>query len=320
MIFLQGNCLEGDSMTEKYTSAVAFIRTMENSLLTYPELEQLINTNNKKEFDAILLSKKNDLPEVWKTIRSFAPDSHELEIMLYRNDFNNLKAVLKTMISGKEPDNYFIEPSNISLETFKEAFETKNSDILPDYIRETAENAYELITRTLDGQLMDIIIDSKTLEAMQHDAQKFGGEFIKKYIEIITVCTDIKISYRCSKIKSSRDFMEMALVENNELDKQLLIQNALAGTDILIDFLEHTPYNNLALILRDNPAEFEKYCDNMIIEFAENARMKAFGIEPLIAYFMAKETESKNLRIISVCREIGLDKKQITERLRKTYV
>lgn len=307
-------------MAEKYTSAVAFIRAMENSLLTYTELEQLINTNSKNEFDAILLSKNNSLSETWETIRSFALDNHELQIMLYKNDFNNLKAVLKTMISNKEPDDYFIEPSNISLETFKESFKTKNSDILPDYIRETAENAYELITRTLDGQLMDILIDSKALEAMHNDSKKFGGEFIKKYIEIITVCTDIKISYRCSKIKSSRDFMEMALVENDELDKQLLIKNALAGTDILIDFLEHTQYSNLASILKNNPAEFEKHCDNLIIEFAENARMKAFGIEPLIAYFIAKETESKNLRIISVCKEIGLNKKQITERLRKTYV
>lgn len=307
-------------MAEKYTSAVAFIRAMENSLLTYTELEQLINTNSKNEFDAILLSKNNSLSETWETIRSFALDNHELQIMLYKNDFNNLKAVLKTMISNKEPDDYFIEPSNISLETFKESFKTKNSDILPDYIRETAENAYELITRTLDGQLMDILIDSKALEAMHNDSKKFGGEFIKKYIEIITVCTDIKISYRCSKIKSSRDFMEMALVENDELDKQLLIKNALAGTDILIDFLEHTQYSNLASILKNNPAEFEKHCDNLIIEFAENARIKAFGIEPLIAYFIAKETESKNLRIISVCKEIGLNKKQITERLRKTYV
>ena len=48
--------------------------------------------------------------------------------------------------------------------------------------------------------------------------------------------------------------------------------------------------------------------------------MLAFGSEPLAAYFIAKEAEIKNLRILSVCKEFGADKETITERMRKLYV
>lgn len=58
----------------------------------------------------------------------------------------------------------------------------------------------------------------------------------------------------------------------------------------------------------------------MIMEHAESARLQAFGYEPLAAYFIAKEAEIKNIRILTVCREYGADRETITERMRKLYV
>lgn len=308
-------------MGTEYASAVSAVKAMENSLFTHSDLEQLINARTQNEFNTIMSSKDTGgLPEVWDMLRTYAPDSRELEILLYRNDFHNLKAVLKAMISNREPDGYFIEPSNVSAELLKEAFRTKNSDILPEYMRETASTAYGLLTRTLDGQLADTLIDTSALTAMQKSADDFGGEFMQKYVQTITVCADIKTAYRCSKMQKSRAFLESAVCGSRELDKESLIRATLGGTENLIGFLEHTAYGELAQLLKESPAQFEKRCDDMVTELAEEAHLKAFGIEPLIAYYIAKEAETKNLRIISVCRESGADTQTITERLRKLYV
>lgn len=308
-------------MGTEYASAVAVVKAMENSLFTYSDLEQLINARTQNEFNALITAKDTGgLPEVWDMLRTYAPDSRELEILLYRNDFHNLKAVLKAMISGKQPDGYFIQPSNVTPETLEEMFRTKNTDILPEYMRETASTTYELLTRTLDGQLADTLIDTATLTAMQKSARDFGGDFIREYVQIITVCADIKTAYRCSKMQKSRDFLESAVCGSDIIDKESLIRSALSGTESLLGFLEHTVYGELVQLLKDSPAKFEKRCDDMIMELAENSRMKAFGIEPLVAYYIAKEAEVKNLRIIAVCRECRADAHTITERLRKLYV
>ncbi|MDE6796602.1 MAG: V-type ATPase subunit, partial [Ruminococcus sp.] len=104
----------GDVMGIDYASAVAVVRTLENSLFTKNDLEQLINARDRNESETLINSKNaGTLLEVWEMLRTFAPDSKELEILLYRNDFHNLKAVLKAMVSGREPENYLIEPSNI---------------------------------------------------------------------------------------------------------------------------------------------------------------------------------------------------------------
>ena len=86
----------------------------------------------------------------------------------------------------------------------------------------------------------------------------------------------------------------------------------------LFAFLEGTPYSNAAALLKDSAAQYEKWCDDVIMELAETARMQAFGSDPLAAYYIAKEAEIKNIRILSVCKEFGADKETITERMRKS--
>ena len=321
VIFLQKNCLAGDFMGTEYASAVSAVRAMENLLFTHSDLEQLINARTQNEFNTLISAKETGgLAEVWDMLMTYAPDSRELKILLYRNDFHNLKAVLKAMISGREPDEYFIEPSNVSAELLKESFRTRNFDILPEYMSETASESYELLTRTLDGQLADTFVDTSAMLAMQKSAEDFGGDFMRKYVQIITVCADIKTAYRCSKMHKSREFLESAVCGSSEIDRESLIRATLGGTENLISFLEHTTYNELAQFLKESPAKFEKRCDDMVIDLAEEARMKSFGTEPLIAYYIAKEAEIKNLRIISVCRESGADNQTVRERLRKLYV
>ena len=310
----------------KYANAVGAVRAMENTLLSRSDIEQLINARSKAEINSIIASKNSgganaeNLEDVWNMLMEYAPDCKELEILLYKNDFHNLKAVLKAIISNRDPQQYYISPSNVKLSVLTEAINSREYDELPEYMRGTAAEAYELITRTLDGQLSDSLIDTAALKAMQKSAFKFGGEFMQKYAKIITVCADIKTAYRCCLLNKSAQFMETAICGSEELEKEDLIKAALSGTESFFSFLETTSYANAAALLKDSASQYEKWCDDAVMELADEARIQAFGSDPLAAYFIAKEAEIKNLRILSVCKEFGADKETITERMRKLYV
>ena len=296
---------------------------MENSLLTHSDIEQLIASKSKAEYNSLISAKGSEqatLEDVWEMLRAYAPNDRELEILLYKNDFHNLKAALKAVISGKEPQHYFIRPTNLDLDKLVDAIKSKEYENLPEYIRKTAQEAYELLTRTLDGQLSDSVIDTAALEAMQRAAYRHGGEFMRRYAEMTALYADIKTAYRCALMKKPKSFIENAVCGTSELDKDSLVRAALEGVDGLFAYLENTQYSEAAKLLRESPAKFEKLCDDEMIELAQTARMTAFGTEPLAAYYLAKEAEIKNLRIISVCKESGTDRETITERMRKLYV
>ncbi len=64
----------------------------------------------------------------------------------------------------------------------------------------------------------------------------------------------------------------------------------------------------------------EKLIDDFLIEYLKKAKYIPFGIEPLIAYLLAKEMEIKNIRIIIVSKIAKLSSRTVQENLRGTYV
>lgn len=316
--------LAGDRMSKtKYAYAVAAVKAMEGSLLSRGEIDRLINSASASEVNAILSASGSDtgsLEDTWQMIRNYAPDDKGLEILLYKNDFHNVKAVLKAALSGKNAEDYIIRPTNLDIRLLINSVNTKEYSALPEYIRGAAEEAYELLTRTLDGQLSDSLIDCAALNAMKKSAEECGSEFMKRYAGYMAVTSDIKTAYRCAKMNKTRKFMESAVCGSDELDKDMLISAALGGTESLFSFLESSAYSEPAALLKESPAQFEKWCDDTLMELAETSRFKTFGSDPLAAFYIAKEAEIKNLRILSVCKESGSDKKTITERMRRLYV
>ena len=91
--------------------------------------------------------------------------------------------------------------------------------------------------------------------------------------------------------------------------------------EIALNIIENSPYADLKPYLDiKNLAVLESAMDNFILAFLRQTRQRAFGVEPLIGYMMAKEMETKNLRIIYVCKANAVDEEGIKERLRETYV
>lgn len=321
--------------TTRFASAVGAVRALESTLLTQSDIDRMISAEDVDEIAGILVSGgrnipddhdllldalENELVDVWNYITDFAPDSPELKIILYRNDFHNLKAALKTLIMNGDPKSCFVRPSNIPPDTLPDIIAAKDFESLPPYMSDIAAQAYDVLTRTLDGQLTDAMTDAATLAAMQHDAEETGENFIIRYSSLLTVCADIKTAYRCSRMKKNRQFIETAVCGSRELDKNSLVNAALRDTAGFLNWLDTTPYSEAASKLRESTASFEKYCDDLLVSAAEDARMKAFGIEPLAAYYIAKEAELKDVRIILVCKKSGISKEIIMERMRRLYV
>lgn len=307
----------------RYADAVAAVKAMEGGLLTRTDMEQLIAVSGKAELNSLLQSKKGStdamsLQGVWDFIQSYAPECGELKVLLYRNDFHNLKAALKALIAGKEPERYYVRPTNLELGKLSSHISRKESEELPELIRDTASEAYELLTRTLDGQLSDCFIDSACIRALLRDSEKCG-EMMQRYAQLTAACADIKTAYRSAVSGRQASFLELAIAGSPELDKDELIRAALSGTEGLMEYLSFTPYEEGARLLSESPAKYEKWCDDIIMELASEARLGSFGAEPLAAYYIAAETELKNLRILSVCKEFGADRETITERMRRLY-
>ena len=69
-----------------------------------------------------------------------------------------------------------------------------------------------------------------------------------------------------------------------------------------------------------NYENLDKFCDNYIMSYMKEAKLKALTIEPVVAYIYAKQTEFKNIRIIFTGKLNNISNEKIKERLRESYV
>ena len=303
----------------EYVYAVSYIKTLENKMLTHSDMQTLIASDGIEAAKRFLRERswsgetaeellKNELERAWKSAYEACPCEAPIDLLLYENDFHNLKTVLKASVAGEKWDNMVISPYITAPADIERAIKSKNTDELPEHIKTVTEEAYMLLTSTMDGQLAEIYIDKAEHLAVLEAAKKSKSEFLIGWAELLIEMTDYKTAWRCALGNKSRDFVKNALI----MPKDALIAPAAA---IVEEIKKNYPDAQTESI-----SAFEKWCDNKKLEYAKRAKAGSFGFAPIMAFLIGKSFEVKAVRIILACKENGWDEEIIKERLRDSYV
>lgn len=92
-----------------------------------------------------------------------------------------------------------------------------------------------------------------------------------------------------------------------------------------MEALGRTPYQKVcqegiaSYLTTGSLTRFEKLSDDYIINYVKKKRYVVLGLEPLVGYFIAKQTEIRNAGIIMVGKINNISGETIRERLRETY-
>lgn len=319
----------------KYTYAVARIRALEVPLFSASTLDQLMACHNETACLQFLAEKgwgDSDTPlnadavlsregeKIWETIRELRVDMSVFDVLSYPQLFHNLKAAIKEVCTSDEHPGVFYDDCAISGKEMVEIVKEKDYSRLPAYMASAAEEAYETLLHTRDGQLCDVIIDKATLEAIYQAGKDAKDDIIKTYAESTVAVANIKIAVRSQKTAKSLEFMKRAMAECDSLSIDLLAKAALNSMDAICEYLAGTAYAEGGKALAESTAAFERWCDNRIIHTIQPQKYNAFSVGPLVAYVLARENEIKTVRIILSGKANNLPEESIRERVREMYV
>lgn len=318
----------------KYAYAVAYMKTLENKMLTQNEIESLITAKDVLTALKILTDKgfgksgknyaavdellKDELEKVWEEAKNACPDEAPLDVLLYKNDFHNLKTILKSSVYAVEWENLVLRPCACEPQLIDDAIKNNNFEDLPEFIKETAKNGYELITKTGDGQLFEIFVDKSELLIMYELAKQSKNDFLIEWSKLESIVANMKIAARC--VGRNKDFIENAIIKIDGVNVHKLIDASLVSVQEVSTVISDFGYQKVSEALLVSFAEFEKSCDNLKINFIKKAKNSFFGFEPIMAFLIGKEYELQALRIILSCKQNDVGVDIIRERLRELYV
>ena len=320
----------------EYAYGVGRVRANENSLLSASDIEQLISAPNYNDALRILADNGWDAPEdgatdfmemlenesikTWHLIIEAVPDIRELDALVVANDFHNLKAALKTTFSSEIASEFFISPSAVPTEVIGEAIETKHFEMLPKYMQGPADDAYDAVVRLKSGRLADIVLDVAALNTKLEMSKSSGSALLLEITRLNNATVNIKTVVRCAKMGKNAEFMSRVMCESEILNNDELIQVALSGKEELIRYLSTSFVEEAAEQLEAGDVEFEKWCDDAVAQKVQSAKFTAFSLDPIIAYYINKDTEIKNARIILSAKLNNIPADTIRKRVRSVYV
>lgn len=318
----------------KYAYAVAYMKTLENKMLTQNEIESLIIAKDVKIALKILTDKgfgksgksytavdellKDELEKVWEEAKNACSEEAPLDVLLYKNDFHNLKTILKSSVYAAEWENLVLRPCACEPQLIDDAIKNNDFEDLPEFIKETAKKGYELITKTGDGQLFEIFVDKSELLTMYKLAKESKNDFLTEWSKLEIIVANMKIAARC--VGRNKDFIENAIIPLEDMNTQKLIEASLVSVQEVSAVILNIGYQRASEALLVSFADFEKSCDNIKINFIKKAKNSFFGFEPIMAFLIGKEYELQTLRIILSCKLNDVNTDIIRERLRELYV
>jgi len=318
-----------------YAFSVACIRVKETSLFGQTEMEQLLAVPSYEAAVSYLSEHgweipagrpdtnqilRSELLRTWDLLCEIAPDISILYPMILRKDYHNLKAAIKSSLSGFPADTYFMYPSTLSHELLVDAVTRREFGILPEPFAAVGEEAYDVLVRTGDGQLADILIDRAALADILIRAKATQNKLVIDLAELFCAAANIKTAIRAARTEKNEEFLERALSECGTLEKTMLVMEASRGIAPLMSYLSTTVYAAGAALVQEAPSAFEKWFDDEGIALLERTKYEFFGPEPLIAYYFSKEAEIKNVRILLAAKENNIPVKEIRQRMRRLYV
>ncbi len=318
----------------EYAYAVARVRANEPNLLSKAETEQLITAESYKAALRILGDKgwntdgeshdyapmlEAHLADAWQLLKESAPDVSLLDALVINNDFFNLKAALKAKFSDLDPRDYVLSPSVYDPEEIIACVADNRLGDLPECMTECAVKAYDAIVKLESGRLADTAIDTAALRYRRGLAKRCESELLTEEVEISAAAADIKTAVRCARAGRTVEYIKNALCGCRYFDSDELIKAAFDGADAVAALLEGTELSSLAGSLREGLTAFEKQCDDAVTSLMTKAKYTAFGPDPLVAFYNAASTETKNVRMILSAKLNGFAADTIRSRVREVY-
>lgn len=337
----------------QFAQSVAWMRVMENQLLSENEMERMILAKDAKDAYRILnetdysshvgdIENIESFEEVINSglrdakvlINKIAPEKWAFNILWYRYDFHNMKVLLKAKHSEKTYDdvhNLLFTFGAVPVEALKKyIFEGEEasfglSEEDEKYLKESIKLANTDYLKSDDPQIIDIVSDKRFCKIINQLAVKSGNAFLikltKKYIDL----KNIELFIRLKIQKREEELLEKGFVRRGYLEKYRFVDAFRKDINDFAESLKHTDYGN---IIRDAVKGYEddksfvkldKLSYDHLTDYIQQAKRIAIGPEPVFAYFWAKKNNALIIRSIMVAKLNDIDPEDIRNMIRTLY-
>ncbi|MBC8378607.1 MAG: V-type ATPase subunit [Planctomycetes bacterium] len=246
-------------------------------------------------------------------------DTEIVDFLRAREDFTNMRLAIRRMVTEKPLGLDYSNEGNVPAEEFEEIFEQENYDRFPDYLQDAVEAAVLGYYEHKDIRQIDYQIDRQEAAWRVRQAAQHKLTFVLSLVRVRIDLANIRTMFRLKM--AGREEETNLFLPDGFVDISKFLQGLEAGHEAIGQLFYATPYFELmeaAIPYLRNEQSFlklEKECEDFVKGFLKTTRSIASGPQPVVAYFLMKEAEIRNVRMALNGKKNGLGAKLILDRL-----
>lgn len=329
-------------MGADFTFACARVRANERNLIGKEKMNAMIDAKTMEDAcktlqeagygdgDVILPGSYErvldaETTKVYEFIRSIVGDAEVMKIFRYPFDYHNIKTLLKAEVLGTSGREILMSGGMLAPDVMAMLVKERSYMSLTPHMRIAIEDSVDTHARTKDPQVIDLICDRQCYEDISEAAKASGSSFVEGYVRLLIDTINLKTFARAKQMHQPWSFFGSVFLPGGDIGEKVFV----AGyEETLQQFAARlTPYalfsaaegGSAELKETGSFTSLEKLCDDALVRYVKDAKYIAFGVEPLVAYVVAKQMEIKSVRIILAGKKAGISGQLLRERLRETY-
>lgn len=317
----------------------AYVRAQEAKLLTETEYGRMLDAHELSDairvlqdhgyavaepsLAAVESAVRQARAELFADFSAFSMDDRLLDLFRIRYDYHNVKVVLKAAAAGMDAEHLLLEGGRFEKQDFARRLREEEDDTLPEIMAAAVKDARRLLFAAGDPQKADFALDRACFAEMAALAADMESPFIDEYVRLMIDAENVKALLRVLRMYAGAEMLAEAAIPGGRVDVDHIL--AAVENGALTEPYMGTP---LAIAVEEIAQAvhgggvmfFEKACDNALMHYLQDAALVPFGPEAVLAYFVAREREFSNIRILMGGRFAKMRPDQIRERMRESYV
>lgn len=297
-----------------YPYANGVIKALDNDILDYEKFQKLINLDQGEFFKTLIdlgygLNTSVDLESLIKSehkkiremFNELAPNNELTDLFYLKNDAVNIKVLYKQKLFNANFD-VFLETGTISQEDLHDAVFNENyTNLEKDYDKlfENIEKAIEdvdssrLLSAKIDQEIYNFIFEKLS---WRDEALLI---FYKARIDLSNVLTMI----RSTNLGWEKAEFELMFVDGGKISKDIFLEAYNADSEDIVRIFANHYEGKISKVFdiyfkNKDLNNFEKNLDELLLEIIAAFNYDSLTIGPIINYYMKKEAEAQNIRII----------------------
>ena len=259
---------------------------------------------------------------VFHELETLIPNTAALDLFRLKYDYHNAKVLVKSEAMHRNDASLLSSSGRVAPETVQKRFQEDRLRDLPGELGSAADEARNLLARSANPQLSDLLLDKAYFREMNALADELDSDFARGYVALLADSTNLRSAVRILRMGKDIGYLQEALVAGGSVSEERLTQG-ISGEGLASVFagtaLTKAAQLGAEAVSGGTLTAFELACDNAVADYLSNAKLCSFGEESVIAYLAGTENELTAVRMILTGRLAGVPSDTIRERLRDLY-